>query len=241
MGASHQVQYCCMMKTWRFITPLEWSAGLVLVALLTGIRGPSDVLAQQPWPTPPPAPSEAFPLVIPSSQVVPVSAPLRPGSMALQLDPLYAGPVPRIPPRPSVEVLSGESDPLDRISLAFDAGTLESTVQLTYELLPLEEVPSPGPGKLLLKTFRVQMYDHTGVTINPTFRYPVRLTLKGGPQGMAAAGNDPARLLVARFDTQHGRWLPLVTNYVAETDTLLVRILQPGLFGVIAQPSPVGR
>lgn len=227
------------MKAWRTAALIAWPVGLGLVALLLGPWGHSAVLAQTPWPTPPPAPVGAFPQVIPVSQITPVPVPASPGSIALQVDPIFAGLIPRIPPRPATTILSGEADAQDRITLRIYAGAMNRTLQFTYDPLAIDQVPQPGFGLQIQRAFRLQAYDHTAVAITPSFKNPVRLSLHAQEQEIAAAGNDPARLLIARYDTQSSRWLPLVTTYQAADATLMVRILQPGLFALIAQPPPV--
>ena len=94
-------------------------------------------------------------------------------------------------------------------------------------------------GRQIQRAFRLQAYDQTASVMTVPFQYPVRLSLHVQDRELATTSNDPARLLLARFDTQHNRWLPLVTTYQATDATLMVRILQPGLFALIAQPAPV--
>ncbi len=227
------------MKTWHVTALLAWPVGLGLMTLLIGFWGYSVVLAQAPWPTPPPAPVGTFPQVIPASEVTPVPAPRSPGSIALQVDPIFAGPIPRIPPRPYITILSGEPDAHDRIILDVYAGTIDRTLQLTYEPLAIDQVPKAITGHRIQRAFRLQTYDHTAAAIVPVFRHPVRLILHAREQELSAAGNDPARLLVARFDAQRNVWLPLITTFQPADATLMVRILQPGLFALITQQPPV--
>ena len=228
------------MKLWRTAVLIIWPASLVLVAMIVGPSGPPAALAQvPPWPTPPPAPIGAFPQVIPASEITLVPAPASPGSMALQVDPIFAGPVPRIPPRPSATILTGEADAQDRLTLHIDAGAIDRTLQLTYEPLAIDQVPGAGPSRQIQRAFRLQTYDHTASAVNAPFRYPMRISLHALEREIATAGNDPAWLFLARFDVQRNRWLPLVTTYRVTDATLLVRILQTGLFALIAQPSPV--
>ena len=227
------------MKAWRTAALIAWPTSLGLIALLVSLLGPSAARAQTPWPTPPPAPIGAFPQVIPASEITPVPAPTSPGSIALQVDPIFAGRVPRIPPRPSTTILSGEADTQDRITLHIDAGAIDRTLQLSYEPLAIDQVSHVESGRQIQRAFRLQAYDQTASVMTVPFQYPVRLSLHVQARELATTSNDPARLLLARFDTQHNRWLPLVTTYQATDATLMVRILQPGLFALIAQPPPV--
>ncbi len=230
------------MKAWRIGALIFWLATLALFALFMGLFGSSAVLAQvPPWPTPPPAPLGAFPEVIPASQITPVPAPASPGSIALQVDPIFAGPIPRIPPRPSIVIATGESDEERRITMYVDAGAIDRTLQFTYEPLSADQWPAASLSWQIQRAFRLQTYDHTASVVDRAFKYPVRITLNVSEQELAAAGGDPARLYVAQFDSQQARWIPLVTTYSSINGTLLVRILQSGLFALIAQPSPLPR
>ena len=136
-------------------------------------------------------------------------------------------------------ILSGEANAEDRVTLHFDAGAIDRTLQLTYQPLSVDQVPTAGPGRQIQRAFRLQTYDHTASALSAPFRYPVRLSLHAKEQERATVGNDPARLLLARFDAETDKWLPLVTTYQSSDGTLLIRILQAGLFAIIAQPPPV--
>ncbi|MBI4338740.1 MAG: hypothetical protein HY680_02160 [Chloroflexi bacterium] len=221
------------------LIPLALGLGLAIAGLTTGLGGAPRALAQLPWPTPPPGPIGSFPEVVPANQVTPVAAPATPGSIALQIDPIFQGPVPRIPPRPSVAVSSAESDLQDRVTWEFDAGSLGRTTQLVYVPLPLPSAPGTGQGQTLVRAFRMDMYDTKGAPASPAFKIPVRLTLHPRPQERAASGGDPSRLLVALYEPEQGRWQPLVTNYDPAKGTLLVRTFRPGLYGLLALPAPV--
>lgn len=213
---------------------------LLGLAALVWAAMPIAVQAQLlPWPTPPPGPVGPLPEVIPSNDITPVPAPAALGSIAVQVDPLFAGPVPREPPRPSIPVQSEERDPQDRVTLEFDAGSLVRTVQLTYEPVPALLAPAAAPGQQVLRAFRVSLYDAKGAQITPSFKFPVRLILIPHAGESAASGGDRARLLLAQYDVKAQRWQPLVTTYRGATGDLMARILQPGFFALIADPSPV--
>lgn len=227
---------------WRIYTLLAWAVALVVLALVGATRGAPPMVAQaQSWPTPPPAPIGAFPRVVPVLQITPVPAPSGRGSMATQLDPIFAGPVPRLPPRPSTAVVTGELDPAERVTLHIDAGVLDQTVQITYQPLSPNGIPPPSGGALIQRAFQVLVYDYRATLATASFKYPIRLVLRPTEGDMAAAAGDPARLLLARYDSDANRWQNLVTTYRPFDGTLTVRILRPGLFAVIAQPPPVLR
>lgn len=217
---------------------IAWPAALVLLALVMSLLSSGAAVAQAPWPTPPPAPMGSFPLVIPASEIIQVTAPASPGSTAVTVDPIFAGLVPRIPPRPSAVVVMGEADPMDRVTLYVDAGAIDRTIQFTYEPLPLARVPVADRAQHIQRAFRLQTYNHKGSVEERTFKYPLRISLTLSPEEMATAGNDPARHYLAWFDPQRSRWLPMVGAYHSLDSTLLVRILQPGLFALIAEPAP---
>jgi hypothetical protein len=176
--------------------------------------------------------------VIPASEITAVLAPASPGSIAVQVDPIFAGSMPRIPPRPSTLIATVEQDPADRVTIHIDAGAIDRTVQLTYEPMGLGLVPVVGPGKRIQRAFRIQTYDHTGTPVDLSFRFPVRIVISAWDSERAAVSDDPARLLLAWFDPTRDRWLPLVTTFRPADGTLLARVLEPGLFAVIALPGP---
>ena len=225
-------------KIWRITVPIAWGTTLLMTALWANAIQPPDVLAQS-WPTPPPAPIGDFPRVIPSNEIVPVAAPAASGSIALQVDPIFAGTVPRIPPRPAVIVVTGEPSPLDRVTMQIDAGAIDQTVQLTYQPLTFSEFPTAPQGSRIQRAFRIQLFDQAAVSASMSFKYPVQLILSPSQSQMAVAGHDPSRLLLARFDDDSNRWQRLVTNFHTGDNAILVRILNPGLFALIALPPPV--
>ncbi len=227
------------MRIWRVGALIAWPAILVLLALFMTLFVPGAAVAQVPWPTPPPAPLGSIPVVVPASEIIPVPAPAGPGSIALTVDPIFAGTVPRIPPRPSAIFATAEGDAQERITVYVDAGAIDRTLQFTYEPLLAGQVPSVDRSRHIQRAFRLQTYDTTGTVVESVFRYPLRITLTLSEEEMAAAGNDPARDYLAWYDPERKSWRPLVTTYRFTDSTLLVRILQPGLFALIAEPSPV--
>jgi len=226
------------MKIWRIGALVAWPAILVLLALYMGLFGPGSAVAQVPWPTPPPAPVGSFPLVIPTSEITPVPAPGSLGSIAITVDPIFAGPIPRLPPRPSAIIVTGETGE-EQITLYVDAGAIDRTLQFTYEPLLAAQAPAVDRLRTVQRAFRFQTYDHKGSVVEPVFKYPLRIVLTLSQEEMAVANNDPARHYLAWFDPQHNRWLPLVTTYNSIDSTLLVRVLHSGLFALIAEPPPV--
>ncbi len=218
------------------------AAGLGISALLVLQVGFPEALAQSaPWPTPPPAPLGPLPDVVPASQVNPIPAPAVSGSIAVQLDPVFGGILPRIPPRSFTPVFSGDADPQNRVTLEIEAGAINRTIQLSYQPLSAGEVPLGGPGRFLQRVFQVKTYDHTGAPLPVEFARPVRLRLHVRQDELQAAGDLPARLLLARLDTENDRWLPLVTAFNPRDGSIMARILRPGTFALIAEPVPVSR
>ena len=220
---------------------ISWALGFCATVLIIGVIGPAVAGAQVPWPTPPPGPSGFYPQVIPSSEVKPISAPKSPGSIAVQVDPIFAGPVPRIPPRPSTTIVTGEANTENRVTLHIDAGAIDKTLQLTYEPINVDMVPSPGSRHQIQRAFRIETYTHSGLITEEIFPYPIRLTLRIHDQNIATVGSDPSRILLARFNPQRNEWVHLVTTYQPKDSRILVRILRTGLFALIAHHSPVPR
>ncbi|MBI4202407.1 MAG: hypothetical protein HY532_04735 [Chloroflexi bacterium] len=212
-------------------------AALAIAALL--MQAPAARAQLPPWPTPPPGPVGGFPEVVPANEVTSVAAPVAPGSIALQVDPIFAGAVPRSLPRPMVQVVTAETDSQARVFLEFPAGSLTRTAQLTYEPVAIGLAPGPGPGQRLMRTFRLSLYDPKGAPTTPIFKVAVRMTLHPQPDDLAAAGNDQSRLFLARYDEGRRQWQPLVTNYYPANNSLTAHILQPGLFAVMTMPAPL--
>ena len=218
---------------------IAWPVGLGLLALLILRIDSPAALAQAPWPTPPPA-SLGSPLqVIPASQVTPLPAPATPGGIVVQLDSIFAGYLPRIPPRSVTPIISGETDVEDRITLEFEAGATYRTLQLSYEPIPVGAVPPAVPGHAIQRAFRIAMFDHNNAPVAAEFACPVRLELHARHHEQQAVGNELARLLLARLDDHGTSWLPLVTVFDPKDGTVMARIVRPGLFALIAFPPPV--
>lgn len=221
--------------------PLGLGAFLTLsvLALALLFRATHSASAQVPWPTPPPAPVQALAQVIPVFQITPVPAPARPGALAAQIDPIAGGPVPRVPPQPFAPLVAGGPSPEQQVTFEIPAGSMDRTLQFTYEPLVLGEAPQAPSDLRLQRVFRLLTFDHTARPASIQFRRPVRLLLRPTMDELQAAGNDPARLLLAWFDPERNRWLPLVTTFDATQDTVMARILKPGLLALAAVPPPL--
>ena len=220
---------------------IPWAVTLGLLMLLLLFSRSPAASAQAPWPTPPPAPIGSLPQVVPASQVIPIPAPETPGGIAVQLDPIFAGILPRIPPLPFIPILTGESDPRDQIALEFEVGAINRTLQLSYQPLPIGQVPLVDQRRSIQRVFQIEMFDQTGAPVAVEFARPVRLRLQAQQQERLAGASEPARLLLARLDSRTNTWLPLVTVLDLSNDTIITRIIQPGIFALIAQPPPVPR
>lgn len=226
------------MKLRPSVVYLALLAGLAVVGVVSLLVGTPGVLATA-WPTPPPAPVGALPDVVPASKVTPVPAPEVPGGVAQQVDPIFAGLVPRIPPRPFVPFVGGEPDPANRVEVEFPAGSLPRTVQVTYEPLASERTAPVEEGSRVLRAFAVNIFDAAGAPIDLTFSAPVRMAVSFSAEDIEASGGDPTRLVLARYEEKRERWNPLLTDHQLGKAKLLVRILRPGVFAVIAEPPPV--
>lgn len=218
---------------------IPWATALALPMIIMSFFYFPVALAETPWPTPPPSPIGPLPRVIPASQVIPVSAPETLGGIAVQLDPIFAGILPRIPPLISTSIVTGESDPQDRATIEFEVGTINRTIQLRYQPLPIGQVPPVSPGRSVQRAFQFEIFDHAGAPVPVEFARPVRLKLQAQQDERLAGAAEPARLLLARLDSQTNTWLSLVTIFDFNNDTIMARVIQPGIFALIAQPPPV--
>jgi len=215
------------------------AAALGLLVDVRGVPSTSTVQAQVPWPTPPPGPSTRPLTVIPADQVVPVAAAQKPGSIAATINPVWPGPLPRIPPLPSIPLITSEPDPQERVQIVIEAGTFLETFQMTYEPIAASDAPRPLRGQHLRRAFRIRTFDHRGQETPLEFSRPVKVMVRYQHQDLEAAGGDPGALFMARWDASSDTWVPLVTAVMPQEQAIAIRILSPGLLALIAEPDPV--
>ena len=205
--------------------------GLCLLVALLAASSPTVALGQAPpWPTPPPAPPLPLPSVVSISDIVPVNPPLVPGASAALFLPLVPGPVPRIPP------LRGTPfETSDGLRLISQEGTLDQTVQLTYEPLAIDRASPFGPHLQPLQAFQLRTFDHRAREFTPSLRRPwvLEIPIPDSDQGPV----NPEKLLIARWE-KDGGWIPLITSYHRTRHVLILRVLQPGRY-VLLQDSLV--
>ena len=125
-------------------------AGLLLIltaafVVLSMGLAKAPVARAGPWPTPPPGPVGPVPTVIPCRQITAIAVPTRLGAVAAVVNPLFPGPVPRIPPVATTIIRSAESEPGELVQLAIEAGTVPVTFQLLYEPVDSATLPPPPP------------------------------------------------------------------------------------------------
>ena len=81
--------------------------------------------------------------------------------------------------------------------------------------------------------FDLSAYDHRANQISLDLRRP--WVLEVPIRGLAQPFEDPARLLITRYEKNRG-WVPLVTSYHSNRGVLTARVLKVGLFAVLAEP-----
>ena len=203
---------------------------MVLVAsvclLLASLTYTTFISADSPWPTPPPGPQPPVPKVIDGRDIRPVQVSSVPGS-AVWIVPPLAMVIPRFPPVPSSTFESP-----DGVRIIIDAGSLVTTVQLLYEPTQIGEAQSAGPRAELRKVFDLRAFDHQGKKTTLNLMRPWVLEVQG--TGLLGPLDDPARLLIARYEEDRG-WVPLVTSYHHAQDIFHARILKIGRFALLAE------
>ncbi len=202
--------------------------GIAVCSILMALPDVRPSSADVPWPTPPPGPRPPVPRV--ETDIKPVNVPLVTGATSWVVHPLAAL-VPRFPPVPSSAFQSS-----DGVRIVSDAGSIDSTIQLVYKPVVVADAIAPGPGQQLRKVFDLIVFDHQANQITINLRRP--WVLEVPIRGLIQSFEDPARLLIARYDEKRG-WIPLVTSYYRDRGTLQTRVLRVGLFGVIAEPSVI--
>ncbi len=199
-------------------------AGIVVSITLILLAHDGGIFADVPWPTPPPGPEAKLPNVIDPANVKQVDIPRVEFAISWLISPL-AMPVPRFPPVPKSEVQSK-----DGLLLVIDAGSIDSTVQVVYEPLPLDKAPSSARHQEMLKAFDLQAFDHRAKRITLNLQRPWVLELP-----IRTPYGDPSRLVIARYTADHG-WLPLVTSYHQSRGILEARVLSLGRFAILSEP-----
>ena len=211
----------------RLLPFLKLAALIAIVGLASGgLFG--KVGAQEPWPTPPPAPR--FPSPIIDSLIVPAEVPLIERGTRWEIQPLPQVIPPSLPPLPS-DTLEAPG----RLRITIEAGTLARTIQLTYVPVASESAPEALRWHRLVESFELKSFDHRGQEIDLEVRRPI--LLEASAQALPSPVADASRLIFARFDD--GRWRPLVTTYSRREGKIEVRILEAGLFGVFEEQPPV--
>ena len=199
--------------------------GAVLSCALIALTNSGSILADVPWPTPPPGPQPPGVRVI-DTDIKPAAVPAIPGAISWLVLP-QAMSVPRFPPVPR-----SAFDAPAGVHIVSDAGSITSTVQLVYAPISIEGLPSPGPGADLRKVFDLRAFDHQANRITLKLRRP--WVLEVPIDGLTRSFEEPSRLLLARYDEREG-WVPLVTIYHRHTGMLETRLLDVGRFAVIME------
>ena len=199
------------------------TTGVALSFVLIILTNSGPILADVPWPTPTPGPEPPISKLIDVSEIKPV---VVPGATSWVIPPLSM-PVPRFPPVPAFPV-----EAPDGVRVISDAGSINSTVQLVYESLAADEAP-PAPSGLELRTaFDLRAFDHRAKPITLGLLRPWVLEI---PIQLAKSFEDPDRLLIARYTEDQG-WAPLVTHFHRKRGILQARVLEAGLFAILAEP-----
>lgn len=198
--------------------------GLGLSVTLAVLANGGQLLAEVPWPTPPPGPEARIPNVIDPASVNPVEVPQVPGAASWVILPLSA-PIPRFPPVPSSSVESP-----DGLRLTSDAGSIDTTTQLLYTPVSLDESPGSTKYQEVQKLFELKAFDHGASRISLELHRPWLLELP-----VRASYGDPTRLVIARYDKDRG-WQPLVTSYHRSRGVVQAGVLELGMFAVLFEP-----
>ena len=217
---------------------LGWIRGLALIAIVIALSSvlvvlgaARPILADVPWPTPPPGPQPPIPKVIGGADIKPADVPHDvPNAISWVILPRLMV-LPRFPPIPSTSFQS-----LDGVRIISDAGSIHSTVQLVYEPIPIDDAPPIGPYQNLQKVFDLRAFDHESKRITLDLRRP--WVLEVSIQGLTRSFEDPTRLLIAHYDENRG-WVPLITHYYRGRGILQARVLKAGLFAVLAEPKVI--
>ena len=172
---------------------------------------------------PPPGPGLPVPRVINPSDVKPVSVPAVPGATSWIVLPL-APTNPQFPPVPHSVFESS-----DGTHIRVDAGSIDTTVQIVYEPIPLEKAPAGSSRQELIRVFRLSAANHNGDSIHLQILRPLVLEVP-------AIGRDPSRVMLAVYDKDSG-WTPLVTAYHKARGVLQTRLLELGQFAVLGEPT----
>ena len=180
------------------------------------------------WPTPPPGPNPQIPRITNSNDIDLVNPPSVLGATVWIIDPIAAL-LPRFPP-----IFTTDLRTTDGLQIVVSAGSTDDTVQVVYEPIPLDEAPQPGPQQDLRRVFDLRAFDDRGNGIDLDLRRSWLLKITA--QGLIQNVESPSRLIIARYNDGSG-WIPEVTTYHRNSGLLEIRILEPGLFGVIMESS----
>jgi hypothetical protein len=131
---------------------------------------------------------------------------------------------------------SGEANPRERVRLHIEAGSLPYTLQLVYEPVALEQLPSPLPEGRALWAFALRAFDHEAKAVAPPLRRPWLLEVPA--HGLKSGDGNPSRFLLAWYDEKRGRWVFLTTAYHTDRGVLSARLLAPGYFAVTDDRPP---
>ena len=205
------------------------AVGILLSGGLVILNDERPLMADTHWPTPPPGPQASPAKVILEKDIKRVRVPAVPGAISWIVQPLAMS-IPRFPPVPSSSFRSPEG-----VLIVSDAGWIDTTVQLVYEPVDLDDsrVRPPGSGQKLRQVFDLRAFDHRANRIDLKLLRPWILEVP--VQGLTNAFEEPDILLLSRYDKDEG-WVPLVTTYFLKRGVLQARVLTTGLFGIIAEP-----
>ena len=127
------------------------------------------------------------------------------------------------------------------VQIEFRRNSVAFPAQVYLGVVELSEAPSgvSDGDNVLTYAFDVSIVAQAaGLVDVSTFSTPVVLYVEYSQENLAAAGGDPTRLALARFDTDGGDWVIVPTQVDTKGRILTVETIDPGIWGVFVTAAP---
>ncbi len=127
------------------------------------------------------------------------------------------------------------------VQIEFRTNSVAFPAQVYLGVVEVSEAPSgvADGGNVLTYAFDLSIAPQgTALVDIAKFSTPVVLYVEYSQENLAAAGGDPTRLSLARFDTDAGEWIIVPTQVDTKGRILTAETVEPGIWGVFVTAAP---
>ena len=138
--------------------------------------------------------------------------------------------------------VSSLSSPDNVVTISIPSSAPKGSFNLVYEPKAVADAPSPAPEGLSFAStvFELSVLDLTGQEATDTsFRRPIKITVQYTDADVLAAGGNPGRLVIYKYDELLSAWTPLTTIFDPVAKTVTAQVSRLSFFALMGgEPLP---